>query len=135
MSDPTERPRRRRLCPHPMDIRAGRNLRMARIAARVSQEALAAAVGITFQQIQKYERGANRMSLSRAWQFSQVLGIPVGTFFQKPGREWREIIETAASDDQLAQLLALYRVLNERQVLKPAIRLLNDIASLAEASD
>jgi transcriptional regulator with XRE-family HTH domain len=61
--------------PHPVDVIAGRNLYVARNLAGYSQQRLADAVGISFQQIQKYERGTNRMSLSRAWEFSQLLGI------------------------------------------------------------
>jgi len=61
----------------PVDITAGRNLRLARIRANVSQSALARSVGLTFQQIQKYECGINRISLSRAVQMTAVLGISV----------------------------------------------------------
>lgn len=55
-----------RSIPHPDDIAAGANLRRIRIHRGMSQEALAEHLGITFQQVQKYEKGANRMSISRA---------------------------------------------------------------------
>lgn len=70
--------------PHPVDATAGRNLMMARSRAGYTQARLAEAVGLTFQQIQKYERGANRMSLSRASEFAAVLGISVTEFFEEP---------------------------------------------------
>jgi transcriptional regulator with XRE-family HTH domain len=70
--------------PHPVDVIAGRNLKLARSRAGFSQERLGRAVGLTFQQIQKYERGANRMSLSRAADFAAVLGISVSEFFDQP---------------------------------------------------
>ena len=48
----------------------------------ISQEKLADAVGLTFQQVQKYERGANRVSASRLYQFSQILEVPVSFFYE-----------------------------------------------------
>jgi len=70
--------------PHPVDVIAGRNLKLARSRAGFSQERLGKAVGLTFQQIQKYERGANRMSLSRAAEFAAVPGMSVADFFERP---------------------------------------------------
>lgn len=61
--------------PHPVDVIAGRNLHIARTLAGYSQQRLGAEVGLTFQQIQKYENAKNRMSVSRAWEFSKLLGI------------------------------------------------------------
>ena len=68
--------------PHPVDIYVGKQLRMQRSVMGMSQEALAKAVGITFQQVQKYERGINRMSASRLYDFSQVLCVPISYFFE-----------------------------------------------------
>lgn len=70
--------------PHPVDVIAGRNLKLARSRAGFSQERLGRAVGLTFQQIQKYERGTNRMALSRAAEFAAVLDISVSEFFDQP---------------------------------------------------
>lgn len=67
----------------PVDAHVGRRLRMRRALLGVSQEKLAESVGITFQQLQKYERGANRVSASRLYQFSQSLDVPVDYFFQE----------------------------------------------------
>src|SRR5580658_9157585 len=67
---------------HPVDVHVGKQLRMQRIVMGLSQEALAKAVGITFQQVQKYERGINRMSASRLFDFGKVLGVPVSYFFE-----------------------------------------------------
>ncbi|AEO50143.1 XRE family transcriptional regulator [Rhodospirillum rubrum F11] len=53
----------------------------------MSQEQLANAVGVTFQQIQKYERGSNRVSASRLYDISKVLGVPVAFFFEDIGDE------------------------------------------------
>ena len=66
----------------PVDHHVGNRTREARNELEMSQTELAQACGITFQQIQKYENGANRVSASRLWQFAAVLGKPVGWFFE-----------------------------------------------------
>jgi len=66
--------------PHPVDVIAGRNLHIARTLAGYTQQRLGDEVGLTFQQIQKYENGKNRMSISRAWQFASILGIGFSAF-------------------------------------------------------
>lgn len=65
----------------PIDGHVGQKLRIRRSLLGMSQEKLADKVGITFQQIQKYERGTNRVSASRLHEFSSILGVPVGYFF------------------------------------------------------
>lgn len=67
--------------PNPVDVHVGERLRSRRVLLGISQEKLADAVGITFQQVQKYERGANRVSASRLWQFSKILDAPISYFF------------------------------------------------------
>jgi transcriptional regulator with XRE-family HTH domain len=67
--------------PHPIDVYVGKRIRMARLLAGVTQSTLAAGVKLTFQQIQKYERGANRVSCSMLSEFAEVLGRPVPWFF------------------------------------------------------
>lgn len=67
--------------PNPIDIHVGARLRLRRTLLGLSQEKLGEAVGITFQQLQKYERGSNRISASRLFNLSQVLGVPVSYFF------------------------------------------------------
>lgn len=68
--------------PHPVDIHVGKRLRQKRTILGMSQEALGNAIGVTFQQIQKYERGANRMGSSRLFEFAKILGVPVSFFFE-----------------------------------------------------
>jgi len=67
--------------PNPIDVHVGARLRQCRTLMGLSQEKLGEAVGITFQQLQKYERGANRISASRLFNLSQVLGVSVSSFF------------------------------------------------------
>ena len=68
--------------PHPVDIHVGQRVRLARLSAGLSQSQLAGAVGITFQQVQKYEKGTNRISASRLYQFANILGVDIPYFFQ-----------------------------------------------------
>jgi transcriptional regulator with XRE-family HTH domain len=67
--------------PRPVDIHVGGRLRLRRTLMGFSQEKLGDAVNLTFQQIQKYERGANRIGASRLYQLSLILDVPVSYFF------------------------------------------------------
>ena len=64
-----------------IDLHLGKRLRRRRRLLGLTQQQLAAAVGIRFQQIQKYECGANRISAARLWQLSEALNVPVGYFY------------------------------------------------------
>ena len=68
--------------PHDVDIHVGGQLRLRRSALGLSQDQLGAAIGLSFQQVQKYERGANRIGASRLYEMSKVLHIPVSYFFE-----------------------------------------------------
>jgi transcriptional regulator with XRE-family HTH domain len=65
-----------------IDVHVGRRLRQQRSYLGLSQEKLAQAVGLTFQQVQKYERGANRIAASRLYQFSKALSVPITYFYE-----------------------------------------------------
>ncbi len=64
-----------------VDVHVGNRLRQRRTMLGMSQQKLGAAVGLTFQQIQKYERGANRIGASRLYEFSEILDVPISFFF------------------------------------------------------
>lgn len=66
---------------HPVDVHIGQRVREFRIAKGMSQTDLANAIGVSFQQVQKYESGANRIGGSRLWLISQSLDVPVDSFF------------------------------------------------------
>ena len=68
--------------PHPVDRHVGLHIRMRRKALGISQEKLAEALGLTFQQVQKYERGANRVSASKLWEIARALRTSVGYFYE-----------------------------------------------------
>ena len=67
--------------PDPVDIEVGHRIRIERLARGLSQTALANQLGVTFQQVQKYEKGVNRVGAGRLTKIAEVLGIQVGTFF------------------------------------------------------
>src|SRR5215470_16430146 len=67
--------------PHPVDVDVGKRIRTRRLLLGMNQAALATALGLTFQQVQKYEHGANRVSASRLSAIADVLGVPVSFFF------------------------------------------------------
>ena len=67
---------------NPVDLHIGQRVRHRRWLLGMTQQQLAQSVGIRFQQIQKYESGANRVSASRLWDLSQALDIPVSFFFE-----------------------------------------------------
>lgn len=73
--------------PGPVDKHVGSRVRMRRILVGMSQERLGEALGLTFQQVQKYEKGTNRIGASRLQQIAQVLGVPVTFLFEGAPQE------------------------------------------------
>src|SRR5258708_6024922 len=69
--------------PHPVDVHVGSRMRQRRTLLGMTQTKVGNAVGLTFQQIQKYERGSNRIGSSRLFEFSKVLDVPVSHFFDE----------------------------------------------------
>ena len=76
----TDRPDREHR-PSPIDVHVGGRVRLRRTLMGMSQERLGEALGLTFQQVQKYERGVNRIGASRLFDLARVLDVPIGFFF------------------------------------------------------
>ncbi|RRI05403.1 XRE family transcriptional regulator [Mesorhizobium tamadayense] len=68
--------------PHPADQHVGRQIAAVRVQSDVSQAQLARSIGISFQQLQKYENARNRVSASMLYEIANVLGVPVSRFFE-----------------------------------------------------
>ena len=85
-----------------IDLHIGRRLRSRRKLLGLTQERLAAACDVRFQQIQKYECGANRMSAARLWRLARFLDVPMSYFFDGLGAEFREPPEMAQREDPAA---------------------------------
>lgn len=124
-----------------IDVHLGRRLRRRRRLLGLTQQQLAGACGVRFQQIQKYECAANRMSAARLWQLAEVLQVPVSYFYEglvEAQNETRQTDEREARDGQGREMFgrkettdliqAFYR-LSER----PRQRLLDLAKSLHEA--
>lgn len=91
--------------PNPVDAHVGQRVRLRRLSLGMSQEKLGAALGITFQQVQKYERGANRIGASRLWDLSLVLQCSVAYFYEEmndrvSGASPRNLVRSAAESSQ-----------------------------------
>ena len=69
------------IIPNPVDVHVGKRIRMRRLLLGMNQETLANALGLTFQQVQKYEGGANRVSASRLAATAEILKVPISFFF------------------------------------------------------
>jgi len=113
---------------HPVDVHVGNRLRQRRVLLGITQTTLGKAVGLTFQQVQKYERGSNRISSSRLFKFAKVLNVPVSHFFErmapriatgqrKVGRPKSNMNDGAAIDtkrETLELVRAYYKITNNR---------------------
>lgn len=73
--------------PNPVDVHVGKRLRLRRTMLGLSQEKLGEAIGLTFQQVQKYERGTNRIGCSRLFDLSRVLDVDISYFFDEMPRD------------------------------------------------
>jgi transcriptional regulator with XRE-family HTH domain len=73
--------------PNPIDVHVGTRIRQRRTLLGMSQERLADAIGLTFQQVQKYERGANRVGSSRLYDLARILDVPLSYFFDEMSAE------------------------------------------------
>ncbi len=86
--------------PDPVDIHVGARVRLRRTLLGMSQEKLGKALGLTFQQVQKYERGANRIGSSRLFQLSRILDVPVSFFFDEMAPEATRKADGMAEDNK-----------------------------------
>jgi transcriptional regulator with XRE-family HTH domain len=78
--------------PDPVDVEVGHRIRIERLSRGLSQTALATQLGVTFQQVQKYEKGVNRVGAGRLTKIAEVLGVSVSTFFSG-----KEVLESEKS--------------------------------------
>jgi transcriptional regulator with XRE-family HTH domain len=76
---------------NPIDMHVGRQIRQRRTALGISQEQLARVLGVSFQQVQKYERGVNRVGASRLYDLARALDVPIGFFFDHAPGERPEL--------------------------------------------
>jgi transcriptional regulator with XRE-family HTH domain len=132
---------------HPVDVHVGRRLRLRRTIMGLSQESIGRAIGVTFQQIQKYERGINRMGASRLYDFAKALGVPVSYFFENYGDEFGDpspaygMAENDApafehehiSNRETMDIMRAYHKIKNPQVRKRIVDLIKSMAEEAGA--
>ena len=128
-----------------IDMHVGKRMRLRRTLLGLSQEQLGAALNITFQQVQKYERGANRISASRLWDISQILDASIGYFFdemssqtklaspRKISRDMQKQQEDDFERDPMArretlELVRTYYSISEPNVRKRLAELIKSVA-------
>lgn len=120
---------------HPVDVHVGKRIRHRRWLVGMTQQQLAEAVGIKFQQIQKYETGANRVSASRLWDIAAALDIQVSFFFdgiddkEKAGSSGR-LSDDLIGDKEALDLVRSYYAIpeNQRRRLFDLARVLSEVA-------
>ncbi|MHA1524477.1 MAG: helix-turn-helix domain-containing protein [Alphaproteobacteria bacterium] len=86
--------------PHPIDQHVGGRVRLRRMLVGMSQEQLGEKLSLTFQQVQKYEKGANRISASKLWQISKILGVTVQFFYDGIDEAQAGAEQSFAENDQ-----------------------------------
>lgn len=121
--------------PHPVDEHVGKRIRHRRWLVGMTQQNLAEKVGIKFQQIQKYETGANRVSASRLWDIAEALGVEISFFFEGledgEGRdESSGVPADILGDKEALDLVRSYYAIpeNQRRRLFELARVLSDVA-------
>lgn len=90
----------------PIDAAVGARIRSLRIKAGLTQEALAAALGLSFQQLQKYEKGVNRVGPGRLAMLAEILKVPVATFFGEDNRGSRIPVDTQLNTHTRRELIS-----------------------------
>ncbi len=124
---------------NPIDKHVGSRVRMRRLMLKMSQSELADALGLTFQQVQKYEKGKNRIGASRLQQISYVLQAAISFFFEDPrGPTGRSGAQEVRSPDYVSQFLATtdglslakaFVQIHDSALRRRIVRLVQDIAA------
>ena len=122
---------------HPVDVHVGKRVRHRRWMVGMTQQQLGEAVGIKFQQIQKYETGMNRVSASRLWDIAHALDVPISFFFEGLEGEGAQTPQSASAkgdllaDKEAQELVRSYYAIpeNQRRRLFDLARVLSDTAA------
>jgi transcriptional regulator with XRE-family HTH domain len=124
--------------PDPVDIHVGSRIRLRRTLLGLSQDKLAKDIGVSFQQLQKYERGTNRVSASRLYALAQVLDVTVGWFFEETRSSARRFkphdTTQAKTDDPMAsretvKLVSAYYRIKDAKVRRSMLAMMRTVGS------
>ena len=122
--------------PNPIDVHVGRQIAVYRYMAGMSQEALGDAIDVTFQQVQKYEKGTNRVGAGRLFNIGRALDVPISVFFAGLGQDGDggPVPSNALGRDGL-DLLAAFRSINDPLTRQHLVGLARSIAAAPVAKD
>ena len=129
----------RKMAPNPIDQHVGARVRMRRKMVAMSQEKLGAALGLTFQQVQKYEKGATRIGASRLQRMSDILQVPVEFFFEgapnssaphgsNKSELWMAQIDDFVSDPDGLKLIGAFMRMDNAAMRRRIVMLVQEIA-------
>lgn len=122
---------------NPIDIQVGNRVRIRRMLIGMSQEKLGDMLGLTFQQVQKYEKGVNRIGAGRLFEVSRILNVPIDFFYEgvsstgQPESDGAPVMEFVSSGEGLQLALAFMKI-KDGKVRK---RMLDLVKSLAEEEE
>jgi transcriptional regulator with XRE-family HTH domain len=117
-----------RSCGEP-EIEMGRRIRLRRVEQRLSQSGLGEKLGVSFQQVQKYEKGANRVGASRLQQIATALDVPVTFFYDDSDGKSREVESLLFLDSAFSlRLLRAYNSIEDQAVRRQMVSLMETIA-------
>ena len=118
---------------NPVDVHVGSRLAELRRARRLSQGELGDALGITFQQVQKYERGSNRVSASKLVEMAKVLNVAPSELLPRERREDEPTIDWASYTDETRGLIKAFRRINDADLRRTVQRVISDFAKHTRA--
>ena len=124
------------IVPHPVDTHVGRRMRQQRELRGLTQVEIARQLGLSFQQVQKYESGANRISSSKMWQLCEVLDITPGYFFEglegkrrgKGGGASQDAPQDGRSARQVLDLNKAFKQIDDTRVRRQVVQLVKSLA-------
>lgn len=125
--------------PNPIDVHVGNRIRMRRLLLGMNQETLANALGLTFQQVQKYEGGANRVSASRLSAMAEILGVPISYFFgdlrpddaeiSPEDQRWREYLQRP----ETIEFIRLYYAIPDLRARQQFLEMIKTLAEVGSS--
>jgi transcriptional regulator with XRE-family HTH domain len=133
-TNPIEKPRSystKKRQPNSVDRQVGESIRAHRLLAGMSQGELGRKIGVTFQQVQKYEKGTNRVGAGRLPQIAEILGVPVGALF-KDHAGTGPVPVTLVTDTAAVKMLTAYAEITDRSVRRNLSELVDRIARSAK---
>ncbi|MEZ5957638.1 MAG: helix-turn-helix transcriptional regulator [Hyphomonadaceae bacterium] len=115
-----------------IDRKVGQRVRSRRLEIGMSQERLAELLGVTFQQVQKYEKGVNRIAVSRLWDISIALELPVSRFFEGVSvrgvaENRQEFVDDALATPEGAQLMAMFASIKSQKLRRKVVELVKTL--------